>query len=369
MKIERINAREIEMDLLAPFETSFGVMKNRRILLLEVITDQGIGWGELTAPDFPFYNSETIDTAWLMLDQFLVPLVLGVEFDDVSTLSTLMTRVRGHEMAKGTLETAVWDAVARSRGISLASMLGGTLTEIPCGVSLGIHTEVSALLDRIAGELSAGYQRVKLKIKPGKDVEVVAAVRARYPQINLTVDANSAYTLAEIDLLRQLDDFGLDYIEQPLQWNEIYRHAELQRQLKTPICLDECIHSLRDVEASVELEAARIINIKLGRVGGHAQASAIQDYCRKHDIPVWSGGMLETGIGRAHNIAMSSLPGFTLPGDVSASERYWARDITTEPIRVTPRGTIVVPAGPGTGFEPDHDYIRSLTSTQKTWAP
>jgi O-succinylbenzoate synthase len=361
MKIEKITAREISMRLKAPFETSFGVTHDRRIVLIELHTSDAIGWAEVTAGEGPFYNPETTDTSWIIIRDFLVPFVLGKNFEDPGELGEAMSPVRGHEMAKATIENAAWDALARARNVPLGTLLGGTFQEIPSGVSLGIHKDIPSLIDRIALELSAGYRRVKLKIKPGKDISFVEAARTAYPEIALTVDANSAYTLQDAPLLRQLDNFDLSYIEQPLAWNEIYQHAELQRSLKTPICLDECIHNLRDVQAALALEACGVINIKLGRVGGHTNARNIQEYCRQHSIPVWCGGMLESGIGRAHNIAMSALPGFVMPGDVSASKRYWAEDVIEPEVEVTAQGTIVVPSGPGIGFEPKRELIEKLT--------
>jgi len=361
MKIEAIEAREIAMRLAAPFETSFGVTQNRRILLVELITNEGSGWGEVTAGEGPFYNPETTDTAWLVLRDFLSVLVLGKSFSDPADLPAMMAPVRGHEMAKAAIENAAWHAVSLRDGVPLSRLLGGTRTELQSGVSLGIHHDTSALLARIELELSAGYRRVKLKIKPGKDVAVVEAVRERFPGIALTVDANSAYTLDDILLLQQLDEYRLDYIEQPLAWNELYQHSIAQRQLNTAICLDECIHSLRDAQAAIELGACRVINIKLGRVSGHTEARLIQQYCLAHEIPVWCGGMLESGIGRAHNIAMSTQSNFSLPGDVSASARYWHEDIISPEVTVTPNGTIKVPHGPGIGFQPRLDRIDSLT--------
>ncbi len=367
MKIESIEAREIAMRLQKPFETSFGVTQDRRILLLELRTDQGSGWGEVTASEGPFYNSETTDTAWLVLRTFIAPLLVGRSFAGPAEVLEAMAPIRGHEMAKAAVETAAWDAAARHNKLPLHKMLGGTQEEIVCGVSLGIHTDVSSLLDKVAEELSAGYKRIKLKIKPGKDLQFVAAVRERYPEIALTVDANSAYTLADVAILKQLDEFNLTYIEQPLEWNEIYQHAELQRQLKTSICLDECIHGLRDVQAAVALGACRVINIKLGRVSGHAEAKRIQQFCLDHGVPVWCGGMLESGVGRAHNIAMSSLPGFVLPGDVSASKRYWRDDIVEPEVKVSSAGTIRMREAPGFGFGLRHDLIDQLTVRKESW--
>ena len=368
MKIEAITARELSMRLMAPFETSFGVTQDRRVVLLEMHTDVGTGWSELTAMEGPFYNAETIDTAWMMLRDYLSALVLDVDVDSPADLPALMENVRGQEMAKAAIECAAWDALARSKGESLSHTLGGTLDEIASGVSLGIQADTGKLLDTIARELADGYRRVKLKIKPGKDVAVVAAVRKQFPNIDLTVDGNSAYRLQDANLLKQLDEFGLSYIEQPLPWNDIYQHSLLQPQLKTAICLDECIHGLRDAEAALALGACRVINIKLGRVGGHSEAKRIQAFCLEKGIPVWCGGMLESGIGRAHNIAMSTLPGFTLPGDVSASKRYWVEDIIEPAVEVTEYGTIHVPTGPGIGFRVNVSEIERRTVKRDEWA-
>ncbi len=368
MKIAAIHAREINMQLIAPFETSFGVTHHRRILLLEVCSEDGAsGWGEVTAAEGPFYNSETTDTAWIVLRNFLAPLLVGKTIETPEETLHYMAPVRGHEMAKAGLECAVWDLMAKCQSTSLSQLLGGTRAEISSGVSLGIHEDIGKLLDRIAQELAAGYQRVKLKIKPGKDVEVVSAVRNRFPDIALTVDANSAYRLTDTALLKKLDAFNLTYIEQPLEWNEIYQHSKLQRQLETRICLDECIHNLRDAQAAIELGACKVINIKLGRVCGHAAARKMQDYCMGHGVPVWSGGMLEAGVGRAHNIAMSSLPGFVLPGDVSASKRYWEEDIIVPPVEVSAQGTIRVPDSPGIGFEVNKRRVEKLTVREEEW--
>jgi len=367
MKIESITARELNMHLKAPFETSFGVTYDRRVVLLEMHTDIGSGWSEVAALEGPFYNAETIDTAWMMLENYLAPQVLGVDVNLPSDLSVLMENVRGQEMAKASVECAAWDAFACSKGESLSRALGGTRSEIPSGVSLGIQADMGQLLESIAKELASGYRRVKLKIKPGKDVGVVAAVRKQFPDIDLTVDGNSAYRLQDAGLLKQLDDFALSYIEQPLPWNDIYQHSLLQPQLKTAICLDECIHSLRDVEAALALGACRVINIKLGRVGGHGEAKQIQAFCLERGVPVWCGGMLESGIGRAHNIAMSTLPGFTLPGDVSASKRYWVEDIIEPGVTVMSNGMIHVPAGPGIGFQINVPEIERRTVKRVEW--
>ena len=367
MRIESITARELKMRLKAPFETSFGVKQDRRVVLLELHTDVGTGWSEVTAMEGPYYNAETIHTAWIMGREFLSGLVLDVDVSSPEEISKLMENVRGQEMAKAAIECAAWDAFARSEGKSLSHALGGTRDVIASGVSLGIQSDTGRLLDAVEKELADGYRRVKLKIKPGKDVAVVAAVRKSFPDIDLTVDANSAYRLEDADLLKQLDDFGLSYIEQPLPWNEIYQHSLLQPQLKTAICLDECIHGVRDAEAAIALGACRVINIKLGRVGGHSAAKKIQALCMAKDIPVWCGGMLESGIGRAHNIAMSTLPGFVFPGDVSASQRYWVEDIIDPEVNVTPQGTIHVPTDPGIGYRIKVDEIERRTVRREEW--
>ena len=274
---------------------------------------------------------------------------------------------RGHKMAKAAIETAAWHAQSEAEGIPLSKLLGSTRTTIASGVSLGIFHDDGALLNRVSTELAAGYQRIKLKIKPGRDVDSVALVRKHFPEIDLTVDANSAYTLEDLDLLRELDHFNLAYIEQPLAWNDIHQHSVLQKQLKTSICLDESIHSLSDARTAIEVDACRVINIKLGRVGGHSEAKRIQQFCLENNVPVWCGGMLESGVGRAHNIALSSLPGFVYPGDVSASMRYWHEDIVDPPISVSPQGTIPVPNSQGLGFAIKRDLIEKLTVRRETW--
>ena len=361
MRLRRITLREIHLPLIAPFETSFGVSDLRRILLIETDVDGVIGWGEATAGEDPYYSYETVETAWLIIRDYLWPLLRGKEFAAAADAWEMLTLVRGHNMAKGGLEAAIWDAEAKQKNVPLAKLLGGTLNEIICGVSIGIQPSIDALLGKVEKELAAGYQRIKIKIKPGKDIEPTRALRERFARIRLMVDANSAYTLSDAAHLKELDAFYLIMIEQPLGWDDIYSHGELQRQLDTPICLDECIHDYEHARAAIEIGACRIINIKLGRVGGHTVARRIHDLCQSKGIPVWCGGMLESGIGRAHNIAMSTLPNFSLPGDVSASRRYWAEDIIEPEVEVTRQGTIRVPTGPGIGYEPRIDRIESLT--------
>jgi O-succinylbenzoate synthase len=368
MKIERIDVREIHMRLRAPFETSFGSVEHRRILLLEAHADGVSGWGEGTATEGPFYISETIDTAWLMLRDFLIPRVLGKRIDSARDIPELLKPVRGNEMAKAALETAVWHLESVARRLPLHRLLGGTLTDIPCGVSLGIQTTIDRLMAMVEKEVAAGYQRIKLKIKPGKDIAVVREVRRRFPDIRLSVDANSAYSLSDVDHLKQFDDFRLLMMEQPLEWDDMYRHSRLQAQIATPICLDESIHHLQHAEAAVETGACRVVNIKLGRVGGHAEASRIQSYCAGRGIPVWCGGMIESGIGRAHNIAMSTQPGFVWPGDVSASQRYWEEDIIEPEVQVTPQGTIRAPQSAGLGYAIRESRIRQLTVRHESYS-
>ena len=357
MKINEITLREIHMKLIAPFETSMDRVDSRRVLLVEANVDGVTGWGECVAGEDPFYSPETVDTAWIVLRDHLWPLVKGKSFDSAAELWGLLAHVRGHNMAKASLEAAVWDAEARQKNIPLWKLLGGTQQEISSGVSIGLKESLEVLVAAVKKEIEAGYQRIKIKIKPGKDLALVQRLRQEFPRIKLMVDANSAYRLEDWPLLKQLEGFYLMMIEQPLGWDDLYSHIELQKKLDTPICLDECIHTEEHAQAAVDLGACKIINIKLGRVGGFTAAKPIHDICQQHGVPVWCGGMLETGIGRAHNIALSTLPNFTLPGDVTASKRYWHEDIIEPEVTVSPRGTIMVPQGPGIGFEPRRDRI------------
>lgn len=368
MKIEKILLREIHMKLNSPFETSFGTTQDRRILLVELIADGVSGWGEVTAGETPSYNSETTDTAWHIISDFLAPHLVGKSVSTASELPELMAKIRGHEMAKSALENALWDVEAQQKKLPLWKLLGGTITEIASGVSLGIRENPDALVRKVEEELRSGYQRIKLKIKPGKDLEYVAAVRKEFPNIRLSVDANSAYSLNDVEHLRKLDAHNLLMMEQPLQWDDIHAHSLLQAQIQTSICLDECIHNARHALTAIQLKACRIINIKLGRVSGHTEARNVQQLCREHNIPVWCGGMLESGIGRAHNVAMSTLPGFTLPGDVSASKRYWKDDIIEPGVEVTSKGTIRVPETPGLGYAIRPDQIEKITVRRNAWA-
>ena len=368
MNIELIALRELKMRLKAPFETSFGITHNRRILLVEVVADGVSGWGEVTTGETPSYNPETTDTAWHVISDFIAPLLTGKTIDSAADVATLVAGIRGHEMAKAGVENALWDIEAQQKRLPLAKLVGGSWDEIRCGVSLGIRENPEALVKKVAEEVGNGYQRIKLKIKPGKDLEYVAAVRKEFPETQLSVDANSAYTLEDTEHLQKLDGFHLLMIEQPLRWDDIHSHAKLQKQIKTAICLDECINSVNDAQAAIESGACRIINIKLGRVGGHSSARKVHDMCWQNNIPVWCGGMLEAGVGRAHNIAMSTLPNFTLPGDVSASARYWDEDIIEPEVEVTPHGTIHVPTTPGLGYKVKRELVEKLTVRKRDWA-
>src|SRR6266436_2679482 len=361
MRIEQLTLRELHMNLVAPFQTSMDTTTVRRILLTEVVVDGVVGWGECVASETPSYSPETTDTAWHILRDHLWPLLKGREFGSAAEVWDLLGHVRGHNMAKSALEAAIWEAEARQKSIPLSKLLGGTREEIACGVSVGIKDSLDELVAAVKRELAAGYQRIKIKIKPGKDLAPVQRLRQDFPRIKLMVDANSAYTLEDWPLLKQLESFYLMMIEQPLGWDDLYSHVELQKKLNTPICLDECIHTEEQARAAILLGACKIINIKLGRVGGYAVARRIHDLCHQSGMPVWCGGMLESGIGRAHNIALSTLPDFTLPGDVAASKRYWAEDIIDPEVTVSSQGTIRVPVGPGVGFEPRLDRIDKLT--------
>ncbi len=367
MKIERIELRLIQMPLLSPFETSFGRTTMRRIVLVRVDAEGWTGWGEVTAGESPFYNYETPETAWHILRDFLIPWSLKKNWNAPGDLVPAFRPVRGHNMAKAALENAVWDIAAQEKNLPLAKLVGGTIEEIPCGVSIGIKPSIAELLENVAREVAAGYQRIKVKVKPGWDVNVLEAIRARFPRILLMADANSAYSLADITHLKEFDRFNLMMVEQPLGWDDLLDHAKLQREIATPICLDESIHTADDARKAIEIGACKIINIKLGRVGGFTGARALHDVCRARNVPVWCGGMLESGIGRAHNIAMSALPGFTLPGDVSASKRYWSDDIIEPEVTVSTRGTIRVPQAAGLGYSPRLAQIEKLTVRKESF--
>ncbi len=363
LQLERVELREIELPLKAPFETSFGRFTRRRILVVKAFDRHGMaGYGECVAPEGPFFNHETIDTAWLMTTKYIAPLLEAARIRCAAQIRCALAPIRENRMAKAGIEAAIWDLEAKIAQQPLWRYIGGTRAEIACGVSIGLQDSTEALLEKVSREIEAGYQRIKIKIKPGKDALPVEAVRRRFPNITLSVDANCAYSLdTDGPLFSRLDDVGLLMIEQPLAPGDLVDHARLQRGLKTSICLDESIVSSANARHAHELGACRIINIKLGRVGGYSEAKEIQAFAEAHGMPVWCGGMLEAGIGRAHNIALSTLSGFTLPGDVSASERYWEEDIIEPPVSVSRAGTITAPAGSGIGFEVNEAFVDALT--------
>lgn len=360
--IEKVEMRLVRLPLNEPFETSFGSIDSRLIILISVSSGGLIGWGEVVAAEEPRYSYETVGTAQHVIRDYLAPAMLVRPLKALDDLAGRFGTFRGHNMAKAGLELAYMDLLAKTRGISLSKLIGGKRERIPVGVSLGIQPSLDGLLERVDRYLSLGYQRIKLKIKPGWDLDVVREVRRRYPDILLSVDANCAYTIADTDHLKALDEFRLLMIEQPLANDDLIDHAKLQSSLTTPICLDESITSPARAKQALDIGSCRIINIKIGRVGGYSQALAIHDLCYEKNVPVWCGGMLESGIGRAHNIALASLPGFSLPGDISASSRYFARDAIVPEVTVGADGTVEVPRGPGIGFEVDLDYIHDKTT-------
>src|ERR1700733_2484088 len=366
MKIEAITLREIQMPLVHFFETSFSRLYSRRILLVTVHSEGIDGWGESVVGEDPFYSSEWIESAWPTLTEYLIPALLGKKIESAREGPSLFAKVRAHRMAKAGIENALWDAEATQKQQPLWKLLGGTRKELPCGVSIGIQDSIEQLLDKIQIELAAGYRRIKVKVKPGWDVNVLEKIRSRWPDITLSCDANSAYTLDQVEHLRTFDQFNLLMIEQPLWDDDIFYHARLQKQLSTAICLDESIVGARTAAIALETGACRIINIKVGRVGGFAEARKIHDICLSQKIPVWCGGMLESGIGRAHNIALSTLENFSLPGDVSASRRYWKEDIIDPEVQVSPQGMIAISDQPGTGYRVKEDLIEKLTVRKET---
>jgi len=365
LNIEGVEIRLIRLPLNEPFETSFGKIDSRLIFLVCLHAEGLRGWGEVVASEEPRYSYETVGTAFHVIKDFFGPALLAEPIKGLDDLAKRLSSFRGHNMAKAGLELAYMDLLSQVRQQSLSDLIGGTFKRVAVGVSLGIQPTVSQLLERVERYLSLGYQRIKLKIKPGWDLDVVAQVRRAHPKILLSVDANSAYTFEDREHLKKLDDFDLLMIEQPLQNDDLVDHAKLQQLMNTAICLDESIVGQRQAKAAFELKSCRIINIKIGRVGGYSEALGIHDSCYSSDIPVWCGGMLESGIGRAHNIALASLKGFTLPGDISASSRYFARDIIQPAVTVAPDGTVTVPDTVGLGFEVDLDFVGALTETRE----
>jgi O-succinylbenzoate synthase len=360
VRIEQVVLRLVEMPLKFRFRTSFGEISSKRFVLVEVRSGGLSGWGECVAEAGPFFSPETIDSARSTLAKHLVPLVLGREVEGAGAFDALASRVRGNRMAKGALETALRDLFARSEGVSLSRSLGGTRTAIEVGVSLGLQPTVAETVAIVARHVAQGYRRIKLKIEPGADVDRVSAVREAFPDLPLTVDANAAYTLETADPLVALDAFGLDYVEQPLHHEDLVEHARLARRMSTPICLDESIRSAADAAAAIVLGACRVVNVKIGRVGGHGEALRIHELAERAGVPLWCGGMLESGVGRAHNIAAASLPGFSKPGDTSSSSRYFEEDLV-EPRPEATDGLMPVPEGPGIGVEVRRGVLSRFT--------
>jgi O-succinylbenzoate synthase len=361
MRIDAIVLREIRMPLVEPFVTSFGETTDRRVLLAEIHAEGFVGWGECVAGEHPYFSAESIDTAWVVLMQELAPMLASNPVEHGGDCPKIFKKVRGNPMAKAALENAIWDLEAQIEKAPLFELLGGTQKRIACGVSIGMQPTMEQQLRKVEREVNAGYQRIKLKCQPGWDVEMLEAVRKRWPKIMLSVDANSAYRMRDFDHLVDFDRFDLLMIEQPLWADDFYYHSMLQKRLETAICLDESIRNRRDALAAIDMESCRIINIKNGRVSGFSEAIAVHNAAMERGVPVWCGGMLETGVGRAHNIALSSLPGFTLPGDVSASKRYWAEDIIEPGVEVSSKGEITVPTMAGRGFEVKTGLVEKLT--------
>ena len=363
MKIERVEIREIRMRLREPFEISTGVSHDRRVLLVALRSEGITAWGECVAGETPAYSYETTDTAWSILTGLILPRVAGAVMETAADLGPVFEGIRGHPMAKAAVEMAAWDLEAKAGGGSLASLLGGTRGSVPVGVSIGLQPTDEELHGKVADYIAEGYQRIKVKIKPGRDVAMLQGLRDRYPDVPLMADANSAYSLEDLPRLRELDALDLTMIEQPLAHDDYLDHARLQNEMATPICLDESIRSVRDARLALEIGACRIINIKPGRVGGLSSAKSIHDLCVERHMPVWCGGMLESGVGRAHNVALAALPGFTLPGDISASRRYWSQDIVT-PEFTLDGGAVAVPSGPGIGVEVREDLLAAWAVRQ-----
>jgi O-succinylbenzoate synthase len=365
MKIESIELRYVKMKLVSPFKTSMGTDFFVDHIIIKVESGGIIGWGECVAEGNPFYSSETVNTSWHILKDFIIPTVVGKRISNIGETIRRWNHIRGHRMAKAGLESALWDLFAKRKNISLSKLMGGVRNKIDVGVSIGIQKSEKDLLKKVEGYIQEGYKRIKIKIQPGYDVYPVKLLRKHFPDILLQVDANSAYSLKDKIKIKKLDEFNLLLIEQPLGYEDIYQHSKLQRELKTPICLDESIHSLDDTIAALELDACRVINIKPGRVGGFTESIKIHNYCMKKKIPIWCGGMLETGIGRAGNVALASLKNFTLPGDISASKRYFEQDIVEPEFTVEKDGTIKVPEGSGIGVEINKKLLDKFTVSKE----
>lgn len=357
LTIERVDLLRLTMRLRQKFVTSFGPQHDRDVVLVRVHAEGVVGWGELVAARVPSYSEETVGTALVLLREHLLPVAVGRTLDDPRAVAGWWRGVRGNPMAKAALEMAVWDAWSAATGESLAALLGGTRTAVPTGVSIGIQDSIPELLDRVSGFVEQGYARIKLKIRPGADVDLVAAVRERFPDVALMADANSAYTLDDADHLAELDAFDLMMVEQPLAHDDIIDHASLAPRLRTPVCLDESIRSARDADRALRIGACGVINCKPGRLGGLGESLALHAWGLRTGTPLWVGGMLESGVGRLHNIALASLPGFTLPGDTSASDRYWATDLIDPPVTLAADGTVAVPTVAGVDAAIDHGFL------------
>ncbi len=368
MLVDRIELYHIKMELVSPFVTSMGTETNEEHIIIKVDGEGITGWGECVAAANPFYTYETVQTAWHILSDFLIPGIIGKNFNTIDEAISSWQKVRGHNMAKAGLEAALWDLFAKSKSIALSKVLGGVRDKIDVGVSIGIQSSVNELIKKVENYLEEGYKRIKIKIQPGNDIQQIKALRKEFPNILLQVDANSSYTLGDIKIFKAMDELNLLLIEQPLGYDDIYQHSKLQRELKTPICLDESIRSLDDTRTAIELESCRIINIKPGRVGGFTEAKLIHDYCASKNIPVWHGGMLESGIGRAGNVALATLPNFTLPGDISASKRYFKNDIVEPEFVLNEDGTMSVPSKPGIGVQVNFKMLEKVTVRREVFS-
>jgi O-succinylbenzoate synthase len=364
VKIDRLDVKLLRLPLVQFFETSFGRSYEKSFLLIRLEGEGHVGWGESVAEGHPYYSSETTETTWHIITEFLAQRVVGKTFEHPRDIFPAMARVRGNNMAKAGIEMAAWDLYARILGKPLSAVLGGTRDRIASGVSIGIQDSLDQLVAKVEKELAAGYRRIKIKVKPGWDLNAVEAVRAKFPDILLMVDANAAYSARDGAHLAKLDPYKLMMIEQPLDYDDVMDHVQLQKEIATPICLDESIHTVRIARDAIEAKACKIINVKPGRVGGHGESIKLHDLCQAHGIPVWHGGMLESGIGRAHNIHLASLPNFTLPGDIAASKRYFVPDLIEPGIEVDPDGTIPVPTGPGIGVNIVEARVQAATERQ-----
>jgi len=367
MHLEKIEIRHIKLELVTPFSTSMGTENAIEHLIVRIDAEGMTGWGECVAGSNPFYTYETVQTGWHILEEFLIPSILGKHFSMFDNVKKIFGPVRGHMMAKAGIETAIWDWFAKAKGISLSKMIGGVRNKIDVGVSIGIQSSPEELIKKVDSYLKEGYRRIKIKISPGNDIQFIKVLRKEFPNLLLQVDANSAYSLDDVNTFREMDNYNLLLIEQPLGYDDIYEHSKLQKEIKTPICLDESIHSLNDTRTAIELGSCKVINIKPGRVGGFAEAKLIHDYCASKNISVWHGGMLESGIGRAGNIALASLSNFTLPGDISASKRYYKEDIVEPEFVLNDDGTIDVPTNTGIGVDVNIEKLDKVTVRKESF--